>query len=40
LGKHYDWIHPELKAILDKDYNSHSPAYKAVEREIFNKIKV
>ncbi|MBX9807967.1 MAG: hypothetical protein K2X95_09240 [Flavobacteriaceae bacterium] len=39
LGKHYDWIHPELKVILDKDYNSHSSAYKAVAREILKKIK-
>ena len=39
LGKHYDWIHPELKVILTKDYNSHSSAYKAVAREILKKIK-
>ena len=39
LGNHFDWIHPELKVILDKDYNSHSAAYKAVGREILKKIK-
>lgn len=39
LGKHFDWIHPELKIILDKDYTSHSAAYKAVGREILKKIK-
>ncbi|HWS59844.1 MAG TPA: hypothetical protein VN182_02845 [Flavobacterium sp.] len=39
LGKQYEWIHPELKFILDKDYNSHSCAYKAVAREILKKIK-
>lgn len=39
LGNHFDWIHPELKNILDKDYNSHSAAYKAVGREILKKIK-
>ncbi|MGO4771050.1 hypothetical protein ACEN2I_05265 [Flavobacterium sp. W22_SRS_FK3] len=39
LGNHYDWIHPELKIILDKDYGDHSPAYKAVAREVLKKIK-
>lgn len=39
LGNHFGWIHPELKVILDKDYNSHSAAYKAVGREILKKIK-
>lgn len=39
LGKKYDWIHPELKIILEKDYQSHSAAYKAVAREILKKIK-
>ena len=38
LGKHFDWIHPELKIILDKDYANHSAAYKTVGREILNKI--
>lgn len=39
LGKHYNWIHPELKIILDKDYILHSAAYKAVAREVLKKIK-
>ena len=39
LGNHYDWIHPELKIILDKDYGDHSAAYKAVAREVLKKIK-
>jgi hypothetical protein len=39
LGNHYDWIHPELKIILDKDYSDHSAAYKAVAREVLKKIK-
>jgi hypothetical protein len=39
LGNHFDWIHPELKVILDKDYSNHSAAYKAVGREILRKIK-
>ena len=38
LGSHYDWIHPELKIILEKDYISHSAAYKAVGKEILKKI--
>lgn len=39
IGKHFDWIHPELKIILEKDYSKHSAAYKAVAREILKKIK-
>ena len=39
LGNHYDWIHPELKIILDKDYGDHSAAYKAVAKEVLKKIK-
>jgi len=38
LGKYYDWIHPELKIILDKDYANHSAAYKAVAKEVLKKI--
>lgn len=29
-----DWIHPELKEILEKDFASHSPAYKGAAREV------
>lgn len=39
LGKHYNWIHPELKIILDKDFGDHSAAYKAVAKEVLKKIK-
>jgi hypothetical protein len=39
LGQHYDWIHPELKTIITKDYPNHSSAYKAVAREVLKKIK-
>jgi hypothetical protein len=39
LGNYYDWIHPELKIILDKDYGDHSAAYKAVAKEVLKKIK-
>lgn len=38
LGNHFDWIHPELKIILKKDYSSHYAAYKATGREILKKI--
>lgn len=38
LGNYYDWIHPELQIILDKDYAAHSAAYKAVAREVLKKI--
>ncbi len=39
LGNQFDWIHSELKIILEKDYANHSAAYKAVSREILKKIK-
>ncbi|WP_431243115.1 hypothetical protein ACQ9BO_26610 [Flavobacterium sp. P21] len=39
LGNYYDWIHPELKVIIDKDFGDHSPAYKAVAKEVLKKIK-
>lgn len=38
IGKHIDWIHTELKTILDKDYPHHSAAYKAAAREILKKL--
>ena len=39
LGKQFGWIHPELKIILEKEYNHQSPAFKAVAREVLKKIK-
>lgn len=39
LGNHYDWIHPELQIILNKDYGDHSAAYKAVAKEVLRKIE-
>ena len=39
LGNHYDWIHPELQIILNKDYGDHSAAYKAVAKEVLKKIE-
>ncbi|TDW47041.1 hypothetical protein EV144_10557 [Flavobacterium sp. 270] len=39
LGNYYDWIHPELKIIIEKDYADHSAAYKAVAKEVLKKMK-
>lgn len=39
LGKEYDWIHPELKTILVKDFSTHTAAYKAVSKQILKKLK-
>ncbi len=38
LGKDFNWIYPELKLILKKDFTSHSAAYKARARRILKKI--
>ncbi len=40
LGKDYDWIHPELVTILQRDYHSQSAAFKARSRHIFKKLKI
>ena len=39
LGRQLDWIHPELKLTLEKDFNIESAAYKARARHILRKIK-
>lgn len=39
LGKYNDWIYPELRIIIAKDFSSQSAAYKAVPKEILRKIK-
>ncbi len=39
FGKEFDWIHPELKIILVKDFRLHTPAYKAVSKHILKKLK-
>jgi hypothetical protein len=39
LGQHCDWIHPELKIIITKDFPNRSAAYKAVAKEVLKKIK-
>lgn len=39
LGKKYDWIHPELKNIIQQNYANHSAAYQAATRIILKKLK-
>ena len=39
LGTEFDWVHPELKIILENNYASNSAAYKARARVILKKIK-
>lgn len=39
LGNKYDWIHPELKQVLEQGFSNHSAAYKARARHILNKLK-
>ncbi len=39
LGLKIDWIHPELKRILELGFGNHSAAYKARARHILRKLK-
>lgn len=39
LGREYDWIHPELAMILERDFNSGSAAFKARARHLLKKLK-
>lgn len=39
LGNQFEWIHPELKLTLEKDFNAESAAYKARARHILKKLK-
>jgi hypothetical protein len=39
LGRKFDWIHPELKMVLEQNYSSGSAAYKARARLTLEKIK-
>jgi len=39
IGQEIDWIHPELKLILNRDYHNYSAGYKAAAREILKKLK-
>ncbi|MEO9893431.1 adenylosuccinate lyase [Aurantibacter sp.] len=40
MGKDFDWIHPELKMVLEQNYPSGSAAYKARARMVLTKIKL
>jgi hypothetical protein len=39
LGKEYDWVHPELLLILERDFQMQSSGFKARARHILKKIK-
>jgi len=39
LGNDHDWIHPELKIILERDFQMQSPGFKARARHVISKIK-
>ena len=39
LGTEFDWIHPELATILERDFHWQSAAFKARARQILKKIK-
>jgi hypothetical protein len=39
LGKSFDWVHPELLIILERDFSSNSAAFKARARHIIKKLK-
>lgn len=38
LGRKFDWIHPELKMILEQNYGAGSAAYKARARMVLAKL--
>ena len=39
LGTEYDWVHPELAIILERDFQMQSSGFKARARHILKKIK-
>ncbi|MEM6685710.1 MAG: adenylosuccinate lyase [Bacteroidota bacterium] len=39
LGKEFDWIHDELRMILERDYASQSSGFKARARELIKRMK-
>lgn len=39
LGSEFDWIHPELASILERDFQMQSSGFKARARHILKKIK-
>ncbi|WP_339611675.1 adenylosuccinate lyase [uncultured Planktosalinus sp.] len=40
LGTEFKWIHPELKILLNKDFQSQQPAFKSRAKNILNKLEV
>ncbi|WP_136668884.1 hypothetical protein [Flavobacterium sp. H122] len=40
LGKKHDWVHPEIKTIIQQDYSTHSAAYQAATRMLLKKLKI
>lgn len=40
LGKEYSWIHPELIAIINRNFSNGSKGYQAKSRHILKKLKV
>ena len=39
LGKSFDWIHPELRLVLEQNYPDESAAYKARARHVLAKLR-
>ncbi|MBT8243949.1 adenylosuccinate lyase [Winogradskyella sp.] len=39
LGTEFDWIHPELKTILERDYTTQSAGFKARSRHILKRLE-
>jgi hypothetical protein len=39
FGNEFDWIRPELKLILEKDFSSHSAGFKARARNLLKQLK-
>ncbi|MCB0375810.1 MAG: hypothetical protein KDD04_07820 [Sinomicrobium sp.] len=39
LGKKWDWIHPELRIVLEQNMHNHSAAYKAAARNTLKKLQ-
>ncbi|MEZ4802499.1 MAG: adenylosuccinate lyase [Gelidibacter sp.] len=40
LGKEFNWIHPELSIILERDFILQSPGFKARAKRILTKLKM
>ena len=38
LGKKYDWVHEELKTIIEQDYSNHTAADQAATRNLLKKL--